>query len=252
MRKPYVIGSQCGDLRMTSPMRNPHRDMLVERKHQETLPKQARVSPQISSAGFPRICGKAVILSNEPVEVYYFWSNSMLQAIPVQMTAKTKKAKKKKASSAKKQERQAKKNERRIQQFNQCKAAEQLAIGMIERNARIQQLGHTVKEEELVMIKNVSEMTQTALWAAQNAYDPLAYDPENEASYGYPSRSPSPQRSPQRRTVVVLSEQDRARQVEDSTRYVARMRAHELARVTKANDFLRARRARAVFEKSRK
>ena len=66
----------------------------------------------------------------------------------------------------------------RINQFQQKKLAERLAIGMSVRNATLEQLDHKVQEEEIITVSAKAAGEEAAAWAAQCA----------EQKQQYPSR----------------------------------------------------------------
>ena len=56
-----------------------------------------------------------------------------------------------------------------INQFQQRKLAEQLAIGIAVRNATPEQLGHKVKKEEIITVSAKAAGEEAAAWAAKCA-----------------------------------------------------------------------------------
>ena len=63
----------------------------------------------------------------------------------------------------------------RIDQFQQKKRAEELTNGMILRNAALQQLGHEIKEEEIITVSAQATGDEAAAWAAQCAEQKYQY-----------------------------------------------------------------------------
>ena len=81
----------------------------------------------------------------------------------------------------------------RINQFQQKKLVERLAIGMAVRNATLKQLGHKVKEEEIITFSAKAAGEEAAAWAAKCAEQKQQY-PSHTLCYvhcdiRHPSRS---------------------------------------------------------------
>ena len=76
----------------------------------------------------------------------------------------------------------------RINQFQQKKLAEQLAIGMAVRNATLEQLGHKVKEEEIITVSAKAAGEEAAVWVPRvlNKNNSI---PHVHSAIRYPSRS---------------------------------------------------------------
>ena len=61
-------------------------------------------------------------------------------------------------------EKKAQRKANRIDQFQQRKRAEELTNGMVLRNAALEQLGHKIKEEEIITVSAKAEGEEAASW----------------------------------------------------------------------------------------
>ena len=124
---------------------------------------------------------------------------------------------------------------------------------MVARNEVLEQLGHTVKEEELIS-KNAASEQAESFWSrwrqalihlgtpCSSGYPSIHLG--TPCSSGYPSRSLSPE------SRAILKEEDGHSQANESSHLVAHMhaqRVEELAHASKATRLFGARRARAIF-----
>ena len=62
-------------------------------------------------------------------------------------------------------EKEAQRGTDRLEQYQQRKRAEELANGMVLRNAALKQLGHKIKEEEIITVSAKAEGEEAATWA---------------------------------------------------------------------------------------
>ena len=76
-------------------------------------------------------------------------------------------------------EKKAQRDADRLEQYQQRKRAEELANGMALRNAAQEQLGHKIKEEEILTVSAKAEGEEAAIWAAKCS----------EQKQQYPSRT---------------------------------------------------------------
>ena len=71
--------------------------------------------------------------------------------------------------SEKQIEKKAQREADRLDQFQQRKRAEELTNGMALRNAALEQLGHKIKEEEIITVSVQAAGDEAASWAAKCA-----------------------------------------------------------------------------------
>ena len=135
-------------------------------------------------------------------------------------------------------EKKAQRDSDRINQFQQKKLAEQLAIGMAVRNATLEQLDHKVKEEEIITVSAKAAGEEAAAWAAKCAEQKQQY-PSRTLCY---SVSVALQAPP-----VIKIQRLRAEERARAEQHFQRVRADELAQAGRQNDGLRLRRAKAVL-----
>ena len=134
----------------------------------------------------------------------------------------------------------------RINQFQQKKLAEQLAIGMAVRNATLEQLGHKVKEEEIITASAKAAGEEAAAWAAKCAEQKQQY-PSRTLCY---SVSVALQAPP---VIKIQQQENRAisnRDVEQLCALIREERAEELARACMSSNAARQRRAVAVLKRA--
>ena len=138
----------------------------------------------------------------------------------------------------------------RINQFQQKKLAEQLAIGMAVRNATLEQLGHKVKEEEIITVSAKAAGEEAAAWAAKSAEQKQQY-PSRTLCY---SVSVALQGRVQAPPIIKIQQQaNRAisnRDVEQLCALIREERAEELARACMSRNASRQRRAVAVLKRA--
>ena len=64
-------------------------------------------------------------------------------------------------------EKKAQRETERLEQYQQRKQAEELANGLALRNAALEQLGHKIKEEEILTVSAKAEDEEASTWAAK-------------------------------------------------------------------------------------
>ncbi len=139
----------------------------------------------------------------------------------------------------------------RIDQFQQRKRAEELTNGMTLRNAALQQLGHEIKEEEIITVSAQATADEAAAWVAQCA----------EQKYQYPSRTLcySVSLALQAPQTVGMERQEHDhnhdrdichRDAKKLCAVIRKERADETARAGMGNNAARKRRALAVLKSS--
>ena len=134
----------------------------------------------------------------------------------------------------------------RINQFQQKKLAEHLAIGMAVRNATLEQLGHKVKEEEIITVSAKDAGEEAAAWAAKCAEQKQQY-PSRTLCY---SVSVALQAPP---IIKIQQQENRAisnHDVEQLCALIREERAEELARACMSRNAARQRRAVAVLKRA--
>ena len=92
----------------------------------------------------------------------------------------------------------------RINQFQQRKQAEELTNGMALRNAALEQLGHKIKEEEIIMVSAKAQGEEAATWAAKCAEQNNSI-PHVHSAILYPSHSKLPRLSTWKSKRIVTS-----------------------------------------------
>ena len=134
----------------------------------------------------------------------------------------------------------------RINQFQQKKLAERLAIGMAVRNATLKQLGHKVKEEEIITVSAKAAGEEAAAWAAKCAEQKQQY-PSRTLCYSVSVALQAP-------PVIKIQQQEyhaiSNRDVEQLCDLIIEKRAEELARACMSSNAARQRRAVAVLKRA--
>ena len=131
----------------------------------------------------------------------------------------------------------------RINQFQQKKLAERLAIGMAVRNATLEQLDHKVKEEGIITVSAKAAGEEAAAWAAKCVEQKQQY-PSRTLCYSVSVALQAP-------PVIKIQQQgNRAisnRDVEQLCALITEERAEELARACMSSNAARQRRAEVVL-----
>ena len=141
-------------------------------------------------------------------------------------------------------EKKAQREADRLDQYQQRKRAEDLANGMALRNAALEQLGHKIKEEEIITVSAQAEGDEAAAWAAKCA----------EQKHQHPSRTlcysvSLALQAPQAVKRGKVDNRDICdRDVKQLCATIKRERAEELARAGMENNAARKRRAMAILK----
>ena len=146
----------------------------------------------------------------------------------------------KRRMSATQIEKKSQRDRDRIQIFQQKKKAEELANGMEIRNATLEQLGHKVKEEELIKVSAKVAGDEAAAWAAKCA----------DEKPQFPSRSLccSVSIALQCQWAVKIETEENMCTTEQMRALIKKERAETLARFEKGKTIARANRARALLQ----
>ena len=136
----------------------------------------------------------------------------------------------------------------RLNQFQQRKRAEELTNGMTLRNAALEQLGHNIKDEEIITDTAQAAGDEAADWAAKCA----------EQKHQYPSRSlcysvSLALQAPQADKMEKQENLDRHicdRAAQQLCVEVGKERADEMARAGMAINAARKRRAMAILRRA--
>ena len=146
--------------------------------------------------------------------------------------------------SEKQIEKKAQREADRLDQFQQRKRAEELTNGMALRNAALEQLGHKIKEEEIITVSVQAAGDEAASWAAKCAQQKHQY-PSRTLCYSVSLALQAPQavkkEKPDNREI-------RVRDAKQLCAEIRKERADELAGVGMANNAARKRRAMAVLK----
>ena len=141
-------------------------------------------------------------------------------------------------------EKKAQREADRLDQFQQRKRAEELTNGMALRNAALEQLGHKIKEEEIITVSVQAAGDEAASWAAKCAQQKHQY-PSRTLCYSVSLALQAPQavkkEKPDNREI-------RVRDAKQLCAEIRKERADELAGVGMANNAARKRRAMAVLK----
>ena len=141
-------------------------------------------------------------------------------------------------------EKKAQREADRIDQFQQRKRAEELTNGMELRNSALEQLGHKIKEEEVITVSAQAAGDEAAAWAANCA----------EKKYQYPSRTlcysvSVALQAPEALKIEKQENGERSNQnTKDLCAVIRKERCDEVATAGTANNAARKRRAMAVLK----
>ena len=146
-------------------------------------------------------------------------------------------------------EKKAQREANRIHEFQQRKRAEELTngnYGMVLRNAVLEQLGHKIKDEEIITVSAKAEGEKEATWAAICAEQKQQY-PSRTLCYSVSLALQAPQ------AVKMEKQENSDRDIIDrDTKQLCAMireeRAEELVGAGMANNAARRRRAIAVLK----
>ena len=141
-------------------------------------------------------------------------------------------------------EKKAQREADRLDQYQQRKRAEDLANGMALRNAALEQLGHKIKEEEIITVSAQAEGDEAAAWAAKCAEQKHQH-PSRTLCYSVSLALQAPQ-SVKRGKVENHDICDR--DVRQLCATIRKERAEELARAGMENNAARKRRAMAILK----
>ena len=141
-------------------------------------------------------------------------------------------------------EKKAQREADRLDQYQQRKRAEDLANGMALRNAALEQLGHRIREEEIMTVSAQAAGDEAASWAAKCAEQKHQH-PSRTLCYSVSLALQAPQ-AVKRGKVENRNICDRDVKLLCAT--IKKERAEELARAGMENNAARKRRAMAILK----
>jgi hypothetical protein len=148
-------------------------------------------------------------------------------------------------------EKKRERDRNKMNNFIQRKEAEKLASGMLARNSALEEVGCKLEEEEIVTVSAKAAGDEAATWAAKCAEQKQ----KHPSCTLYHSVSVALQAPP---VVKIRQEEAQQLELEEHARVAAIMKsrnseekADEMAEFTKQRDAGRARRAKAIFAKSK-